>query len=224
MLNSLISHFAPHYCLSCGEIGQQICESCYFDIELSARQKCFVCHKFLLNQRYTSCSALRDVTQVILAEREGVLARLVDEYKFSSARGAEVIIARLFHDNTPLLPLKTHLVPVPTASSHIRQRGFDHTRDISRQLARIRGVVLAPIVERRHNAVQVGASFVQRQQQAASAYRLKTRASIDPDAVYVVCDDIVTTGASMAAMVALLRSHGATQVVCLALLQQPWQE
>lgn len=224
MLNSLISHLAPHYCLSCGEIGEQICNNCYFDIELSPRSQCFVCHQFLVTQRCLSCHLLQDVTQLVLAEREGVLARLIDEYKFSSTRDTKGMVARLLDDSSPLFPSQSCLVPVPTAPAHVRQRGFDHTYDFTKQLAKKRNLTFFPHVRRRHNAAQVGASHAQRQKQANQAYALARGVVISPDYTYIICDDIVTTGASMTAMVNLLRSNGAKQIICLALLQQPWQK
>lgn len=224
MLKSLISYLAPHYCLSCGEIGEQICRNCYFDIELSLRETCFMCHRILSHQQCMSCHLLQGTTQWVLAEREGVLERLIDEYKFSSARGTEAIIAQLLCDGTPLLPSDVCLVPVPTAPSHIRRRGFDHTRDITKRLARLKQVSVESVVARRSSSTQVGANRRERQQQAAQAYQLKRGSEIHQSRTYIICDDIVTTGATMSAMVELLRRAGATNIICLALLQQPWQD
>ncbi len=224
MIDSLISSLAPHYCLSCGEIGEQICENCYFDIELSPRGICFICRKILVASQCSSCAVLRDVTQIVLAERAGMLARLIDDYKFMCTRDTDKIIARLLDDGVPVLPSHSHLIPVPTAPSHVRRRGFDHTYDFVRRFAAARSVAFSPFVVRRHSHAQVGASRTKRQQQATQAYRMKKGVTLDPEAVYVVCDDIVTTGASMAAMITMLRRYGASHIICVALLQQPWQE
>ena len=222
MLDSLFSAFAPHYCLSCGEIGAQICDHCFYDIELQLRQTCFVCHGLLMAQQCSSCESVRGVTQLVLGERDGIAARLIDRYKFGHTREAYKLLARLFDAHAPYLPEGSCLVPIPTASSHIRRRGFDHTRDIARALARRRNLKYAPLLVRRHNKAQVGASATQRKRQAAEAFKV-SRTPLSPDTLYILCDDIVTTGASLGAAAARLREAGAERIVALALVQQPWK-
>lgn len=222
MLDSLFSQLAPHYCLSCGQIGAQICKSCFYDIDLSQRQTCFKCHEILVAQLCTRCPELEGVQQCVLAERRDILARLLDDYKFGHKREASRIIARIFDEYSPHFPTGTQIVPIPTSSMHVRRRGFDHTHDITRDFARRRDLVQSRLLLRRHNHVQVGASRAQRRSQAESAYQLRNQ-SLDSDIWYVVCDDIITTGASMIAALKLLEEAGATKLVVVALLQQPWK-
>lgn len=222
MLDSLFSRLAPHYCLSCGEIGAQICENCFYDIDLAARQTCLKCHGIMTSQRCGSCASLAGIQQYIFAERHGVLAKLLDEYKFAHKREAHRTIAQLFAHYAPHFPSSARIIPIPTSSSHVRRRGFDHTQDITSRFSRARGLQQMRLLERRHNHAQVGAGVQERQQRADTAFAL-TQKSLDPDKLYVVCDDIVTTGASMIAATSLLRSAGAQNIVVMALLQQPWK-
>ena len=222
MLDSLFSQLAPHYCLSCGEIGAQICENCFYDIDLTPRQNCLNCHGLLLAQQCGSCGLLPGVQQFVFAERNGILERLIDDYKFSYKREAYHTIARLFMHYAPHFPASAQIIPIPTSATHIRQRGFDHTQDITKQFSRDRGLRHERLLGRRHNHAQVGADVRERKRRAESAFVVK-RESIDSETLYVVCDDIVTTGASMVAATSLLRSAGARNIVVMALLQQPWK-
>lgn len=222
MLDSLFSQLAPHYCLSCGEIGAQICENCFYDIDLTARQTCLKCHGSLTSQQCNSCTSLTGVQQFVFAERHGVLERLIDEYKFAYTREAYRTIARLFAHYAPHFPTSAQIIPLPTSTTHIRRRGFDHTQDITSRFSKERSLQQVRLLERRHNHSQVGASVLERQQQADTAFTLKQQ-SLNPDRLYVLCDDIVTTGASMVAAISLLRSAGAQNIVAMALLQQPWK-
>lgn len=221
MLDSLFSRLAPHYCLSCGAIGMQICENCFYDIDLELRQTCFKCHSILSLQQCLSCDELKNVQQLILSERQGILLRLIDEYKFGAKREAFMIIARLFDQYAPYFPAGTQLVPIPTSSKHIRMRGFDHTHDFTKAFAELREIPYVRALHRRHNHAQVGASVKQRRLQAETAF-ISTRPLAD-DVLYVLCDDIVTTGASASAAIEALRLTGAKNVAVLALLQQPWK-
>ena len=162
------------------------------------------------------------VSQIVLAERDGVLERLIDDYKFTCQRDTYKIVARLFDEYAPIFPASTHIVPLPTSHSHIRKRGFDHTRDISMRFAKLRRLQMSPLLKRRHNLAQVGASVEQRKKQAASAFTMPHRVP-SKEPLYVVCDDIVTTGASIGAAIEKLRHAGAKNLAILALLQQPWK-
>lgn len=221
MLESLFSTLAPHYCLSCGEIGAQICDNCFFDIELQPLEQCAACHGLLANLRCGGCQTLHGVTQIVLSERDGVLRRLVDDYKFACKRSTYEVVARCLDVGAPIFPDTTYIVPIPTSSVHIRQRSFDHTRDFSRRFTNLRGLHYAPLLRRRHNKAQVGASVAERKRQAETAFEVCGKLP-DIDALYVLCDDIVTTGASMAAAVTQLRKAGARNIATLALLRQPW--
>ena len=221
MLDSLFSRLAPHYCLSCGKIGVQICENCFYDIDLELRQTCFKCHSILSLQQCLSCDELKDVQQLILSERQGILLRLIDEYKFGAKREASMVMARLFDQYAPYFPADTQLVPIPTSSKHVRMRGFDHTHDFTKAFAALRKVSYMRALSRRHNHAQVGASLKQRQLQAKTAFTISV--PLLKDNLYVVCDDVVTTGSSVGAAVELLRSAGVKNIAVLALLQQPWK-
>lgn len=222
MLETLFSRLAPHYCLSCGEIGRQICDNCFYDIELAPRQTCLKCHRILVHQTCLSCPELADVPQYVLASRDGVLARVVDEYKFNCTREAYKLLARLYDEGLPYLDSAT-FVPLPTSSRHVRMRSFDHTRDIVRELSRRRGHGYSALLRRTHNTAQHGSTRHERQTYAATAFAMSRDDVLDPDKLYVLCDDIVTTGASMTAALTMLRRAGATRLMAVALLQQPWK-
>ena len=150
-----------------------------------------------------------------------MLLHLIDEYKFGAKREASVVIARLFDQYAPYFPAGTQLVPIPTSSKHIRMRGFDHTQDFTKAFAALRGLSYMQALHRRHNHVQVGASVRQRRLQAKTAFAVSR--PLNDDTLYVVCDDVITTGASVGAAVELLQSAGAKKIAVLVLLQQPWK-
>lgn len=170
-----------------------------------------------------TCRSLAGVVQCVLSERHGMIEQLIDEYKFCYRRETADVLTRLLHEHALELPSAATIVPIPTASAHIRLRGFDHTHDIGRALAKRRQVPYARLLQRLHNKAQVGANRAQRRQQAEGAFACATK-NLDADMTYVVCDDIVTTGASVVAAVSRLREAGATRFMVLALTQQPWNK
>lgn len=154
-----------------------------------------------------------------MAGRTGPLAALIDNYKFHNARAAYRPLAELLLERLPELPANTVVVPIPTISRHIRQRGYDHMALIGRLVSARRDWTYSPVLRRLTNTTQRGAGRVQRLRQAASAYR--TEAALDPTRPYLIVDDVVTTGATLNAAVQALRHAGATTVYVVAIARQP---
>lgn len=98
------------------------------------------------------------------------------------------------------------VVPLPTIRRHVRERGFDHTVEIAKSLARRHHWCYEKVLGRAKDSVQVGASKTERQTQAKSAY--VAQRDPDPAARYLLIDDIWTTGASMRAAINVLHAAG----------------
>ena len=104
-----------------------------------------------------------------------------------------------------ILPDDWSLVPLPTIARHVRERGFDHIGLVTKKT----GWSVARVLVRNKNTVQVGASRELRCEQAKEAYRA---ANVDPDAKYLLLDDVWTTGSSMMAAMQKLREAGAKKI------------
>lgn len=152
----------------------------------------------------------------VVGSYQGPLGVLIRHIKFDGSRAGLVEVARLIADRLPVLPSRLCIVPIPTIPHHIRLRGFDHTDRIARELSRLKSVSVRRHITRKHNSVQVGASKSVREKQACDAYRV--RDGVDPDLIYLLLDDVVTTGASMREAAKALRLAGARTIwaVCLA--------
>ena len=109
------------------------------------------------------------------------------------------------------------LVPVPSAASAVRSRGFDATaalaRRASRRLARTRPVRSAGLLaQRAGRADQSGLDASQRAGNLRGGLRLRrgpTTVGVRPDGpALVVVDDLVTTGASLTEATARLTEAG----------------
>ncbi|MGH7196935.1 MAG: ComF family protein [Candidatus Saccharimonadales bacterium] len=140
---------------------------------------------------------------------EKVTERVIYAYKFDGARSAAGTLAQALDAAPPYLPTNTILVPVPTAPARIRQRGYDQTLLLAKELAKLRGLNVVHCLERQHDLRQVGSGRKQRQQQAKSAFRLKKRQAekIKGKPVLLI-DDVLTTGATLSAAAELLYAAG----------------
>ena len=114
---------------------------------------------------------------------------------------------------------KLVLIPVPTLSNHIRERGLDHTELLARQLAKNLKIEKSTLIKRISKTTQRGKNFKTRQIQAESSYELMGE-KLSKDKIYVIFDDIRTTGATLDSIAKILRKNGAKEIWAFYLLQQ----
>jgi len=152
-----------------------------------------------------------------VGRREDVLRKLIDEYKFENAYAAHRVLADLLSQRIGQLPSDVTVVAVPSIASHIRQRGYDHATLVAKQLARLQQVTYAPILRRKTATMQRGASKTQRIRQAKEAFEV--RGQLD-GGIYLLVDDIVTTGATVKYAAQALCDAGAAEVWVAVLARQ----
>lgn len=142
--------------------------------------------------------ALPFLKQFCIGEREGVLRRLIEIYKYNSVRAASFELAELLES---IIGSGWVLVPLPTIRRHIRERGFDHIGLLCKKT----GLTVERALMRVNNSVQVGADMEMRRKQAAEAYRA---IRVDANKNYLLVDDVWTTGSSMMAACDMMRASG----------------
>ena len=153
-----------------------------------------------------------------VGERTQELRRLIDDYKFERVQAAYKPLASLISQRIGALPSLVTIVPIPTASSHVRQRGYDHTLLLAKELARYQNVSIRPILKRVSHSVQRGASRRQRFLQAKTAF-----AATKPldGGIFLLIDDIITTGATLRFAAKALLENGADEVWVAIIARQP---
>lgn len=108
------------------------------------------------------------------------------------------------------------LVPLPTIRKHIRERGFDHTLRLCFELENFLqkrlddfgiSVEYQSLLVRKNKTVQVGKEKKERVKQAEKAYGIREGIKIENKTLYVLVDDVTTTGASLAAAKKILQAN-----------------
>ena len=109
------------------------------------------------------------------------------------------------------------IVPVPLGRERRKERGFNQVEEIAKGAAAELGLAVdASLLERvRETASQVSLPREKREENMRGAFRATRRA--DPAHVYIVIDDVITTGATLQAAVDALKAAGAEHIVPLAL-------
>jgi ComF family protein len=155
---------------------------------------------------------------------EGPARGVVGALKFRGARRAADAMAAQIAANAPpgWLAAPARLVPVPLPPARARRRGYNQAERLAAALAARTGLTVADCLERAGppRGTQVGRDRVQRLTGIAGTVRLRPG---DPPAPAraVLVDDVVTTGATLAACARALYENGTRSVVALAYARTP---
>lgn len=115
------------------------------------------------------------------------------------------------------------LVPMPQSRWRTLERGFDPVRWLARTAGRRLDLRVIPdLLSRRHRRAQQSLDLAARLRGPAGAFRLSDRAwqRVDlpgPETPLILVDDVITTGATLAAAAAPLRARGHDNLHALAL-------
>lgn len=207
---------APHPCFGCGKIDTPLCIDCKYDIIHDPFVGCITCgqptntgvcnyHRYAIERAF------------VPGVRSTALQEAINGLKFQHVKAAAKELAVLLQYYLPLLPSSVRLVPVPTVRAHVRQRGYDQVELIVRHLAALRGLPIERVLERQTTATQHTTGRLERFLQAKGAYRAH---GVEPGALYLVVDDVITTGATVQAAAKAIHDAGG-RVWVAALAYQP---
>ena len=152
---------------------------------------------------------------------EGPARALVRSLKFRGATvAADAMAAQIASGAPPELLARGPLVPVPLHPRRLRRRGFNQAERLGEALAQRIGVELVDCLERTGPAVtQVGRDRAERLAGVHGTVAARVGAAVPPRAIVV--DDVVTTGATLAACASALRAVGVEEVVAVAYARTP---
>ena len=166
--------------------------------------------KYKGRRDYGECLAEK-LGEVILGEIKRM--RFGDEL---SNKSGEVMCGVLRKVETEIKEIRQIvLVPLTTIRKHIRERGFDHTLRLCFELENFLqkrlddfgiSVEYQSLLIRKNKTVQVGKEKKERVKQAEKAYGICEGVKLDTSTLYVLVDDVTTTGASLAAAKKILQA------------------
>jgi ComF family protein len=219
----MVGWLAPPLCVGCNAEGTSLCVACSTSEILPFGARCFGCDS--LSEASRTCIKCRNIGAPhfvwINTTYNGLAKELIQKYKFSEQRAASASIAKLMAETflslngiSDIQRSNYLVVPVPTATSRVRQRGFDHADLIARQIAHRLKLQKANALIRLGQTRQVGVARSVRLKQLEGSYKVRKPASIAGRNILLV-DDVVTTGATLRSATRMLRKAGAGRVDAL---------
>ncbi|MFZ1431320.1 MAG: ComF family protein [Geminicoccaceae bacterium] len=220
----------PPRCLACGiEIGAPdgLCPPCWSELRLLAPPWCRCCglplpHAFAEAPLCTHCAvALPAFDRARAALRyDPRSSRLILGFKRGGRLDGVSLFARwMTQAGEELLADADLILPVPLHRWRLLTRGFNQSAVLAQRIARLSGRTWAPSVLQRYRptASQRGlGAGARRANITADAFRVRQPSRVAGARILLV-DDVLTTGATLTACVAVLRRAGATHVDALVL-------
>lgn len=217
LIEYLFNYIAPHSCLGCQKQGYILCLNCAQQMS-QLQTACFNCTRVAENGVCKPCSRTTGLHAVhIYGEYTGLIKDVIWKMKFDRGKAAAHDIAaaldKLFLPEWSGTDIVTY---VPTATSRLRQRGYDHAALIAQEYAKRRDLPCQRLLGRMGQVRQVGASAYQRGHQLQQAFYVTKVKCVAKKNVLLV-DDVLTTGATLKEAAACLCAAGADQVTALLL-------
>lgn len=214
VIEYIISSIAPHACVQCGLEGALLCHYCIQNLPV-VRSCCYVCN--LPQRDWQTCPSCRRETPLTAItpatpyanEVKQLLHALKYDRAAAAARDVAAAISQRFAGAQ--LPADLLITHVPTAHSRIRQRGYDQSALIAKEVSRLLGRPYAPLLLRLGKQRQVGQTRAARKQQMALAFRA-VHVPLLANKTIMLIDDVLTTGATLEAAGRTLQQAGAREI------------
>lgn len=208
MLEKLLSLLFPLHCAGCSKHGTALCDTCFQRIPLSEplEKREFavysytnqIVQKALWQLKYHHRSEL---AQALLERSLPYLSEYIAQ-TIPSLGGSDSLI----------------FVPIPQSRARSRARGFSQSALIARAWQKLfpQAVIKNLLLKTRDTLPQARVSQKNAREQNI-AHSMTSPMSLSAHALYIVVDDVITTGATVREAVRALSASGARNIISIAL-------
>lgn len=233
---SFLDSLYPPICAGCGKelLGQEspICEDCMHGIPMFTPPVCPQCGAPLpqpLDPRKTRCHfcpegvLFFDCARSVFSYKDNRVKNMIHALKFDfQTRVASPLSLFLFRGFSLFYPNESFdaLVPVPLHKSRLRQREFNQATLLCRSIHEKTGIPIREnlVFRIRRTPPQYSLNPQERRQNLEQAF-ISAEENTARGLRILVVDDVMTTGATINAVSAVLRAAGARSISALTLAQ-----
>jgi len=228
----LLDALYPKRCLGCGSLDYWCCPACYAGLTFGRELKCPGCSlPSQLGAWCANCSAGHNLNGLWVAQPYGnpLVRNMIKAWKYDGLKELaqpllNLLLAAL---KTYSLPPAWHavaranwqLVPVPLARRRRLARNFNQAEVLAQGIASALNLKINPLLERqRRTKPQSELRDQERLTNLKGAFKLKD-GSQAKDEIFILVDDIYTSGATLEECALVLKQAGAAEVWGLVIAQ-----
>ena len=215
----------PQHCVGCGKEGEFLCYSCRQSLPRITPPLCPRCGRpqpsGILCPGCVGWSAKIDGIRSPF-RFDGAMREAVHQLKYRNLRALAVPLAKLLLDYLVTNPVPAEvLVPVPLHRKRLRERGYNQSSLLARQLGKLANLPVVDdcLIRQRHAPPQARTATVEeRQSHVIDAFACPDHRLRDKQVLLI--DDVSTSGATLDACAAALKTAGATSVWGLVMARE----
>ena len=231
---NLLDLIFPKRCVQCKKVGSYICENCFAFLSFDVKSICLSCqrpvpdgltHKMCIG-KYTIDGCFSAISYKKTAKK------LIYNFKYKPYLTdlknflSDLLYESLIQNESFNRVLKSSknwiFVPIPLYSSKFRNRGYNQSEILSKELAKRLNFRSSNFLKRvKKTQTQVGLKLEQRKKNIKNAfafnYELITNNYELKNAHIFLVDDIVTTGSTLLEAANILKRNGAKKVYGITL-------
>ena len=230
---ALLDFFLPAKCPLCGlspgsPIPDHPCPACLSQIKFFSSPRCLrcgigfpspsdsdhLCSECLTEERHFSRARA-------VCGYEGVIMEAISRLKYGGLTRLATPLGNLlaeYRDPDFSLSDNDLLIPVPLHPRRLRERGFNQSLLLARQVSRRRSIPInfTALQRARQTHPQTQLSGAERRKNVGGAFDVKKKEAVEEKKILLI-DDVFTTGATVQECANVLRKAGASEVQVLTL-------
>lgn len=209
VIHRVLDLIFPDHCLSCKTAGEIICLKCKNEINISPKEI--------------------DGIYSLFNYQTPVIKKLIHQLKYQGDKRVAQILAPYIGDflieniaeNNLIHPVNKeyYLIPIPLHKQKQRQRGFNQTNLIAKALAEKYPLLKVKdniLIRTKNNKPQVKCTREERIKNVKDIFST-TQEKINPQAVYIILDDVTTTGSTIKEAYVVLKKVGVNKIISIAI-------
>ena len=217
----------PKFCLNCSKEGSYLCQDCFSLIDILEKQYCPFCAQpriVIDGETCNHCRRSKHLSGLYYAASYNnfIIKKLINQFKYEpyikelAKPLTSLIIAHLIYLNKLSNFDDFLLIPVPLYKKKLKQRGFNQTEEIAKELSSAFSGVKIPVfddvlIKIKQTPAQVELKKEEREKNIKGAFICQKSEIVQGRKILLV-DDIFTTGSTMEECSRVLKDAGAKEV------------
>lgn len=211
ILETILDFIWPRFCFGCQKEGSFCCSDC--QAEMSLLELDYQAWPKETNFIFEKCYVCLDFKQALTK-------KLIKAFKYQYLLSLAEILSDILWQQTQkiTLPDNTIITNIPLHLKKKKQRGFDQTEILAKNLSAKSQFIYLPLLQRvKLNKTQAQLNKQARLANVADIFQMNPKMPIETKNWVLLIDDIATTGATLNEATKILKLAGYQHIIALVL-------